>query len=57
MNIISKYLLPKFINEKLTVSQPINTGTNPFGKKKTGLGVASNAAANEMKNQQDINCP
>jgi hypothetical protein len=44
------------VNEQLIESTPTTTGTNPFGNKKTGLGVAATAKVNNMINKQDKDC-
>ena len=50
--------IDKLVDEQLVALEPTPTTTsaNPFGKKKTGLGVASTAKVNKTKNDQDINC-
>ena len=41
---------------KTSKTEVTTTGTNPFGKGNTGLGVGATAKVNKMKNDQDINC-
>lgn len=41
---------------KTSEPTPTTTSANPFGKKKTGLGVGSNASTNNMINKQNKDC-